>query len=131
MRSIDRGKLSELSRFLVSGTINTGITYIIYVAALQVIGYRSAYTLSYLSGILISYCLNARYVFRRRMALRSFLPYPLVYLVQYLLGIGALSLFVEYLHMDRRIAPLVVVVCLLPVTFILTRIVIRTLPSQE
>jgi hypothetical protein len=42
-------------RFLFSGTLNTGLSYLFYLALLQFLTYRSAYTIAFVFGILISY----------------------------------------------------------------------------
>lgn len=115
----------EFVRFIVCGVINTGGTFIIYLCLLWVVSYPAAYTISYVAGVFISYWLNARFVFHEALSIARAIQYPVVYLVQYLLGLGLLFLLVEVAHLSDIVAPLLVVILTLPVTFLLSRYVIR------
>lgn len=115
----------EAPRFLVVGALNTGAGYLIYLGALQVVPYKSAYSISYVFGILASYFLNTRFVFREPWSWRKLASFPAVYVVQYFLGLGFLAILVGYLGVWEVIAPLLVVIATLPVTFVLSRYVIK------
>lgn len=115
----------ELPRFVIAGIINTGTTYLIYRLTMLATPYAVAYTASYIAGIGISYLLNTYYVFREAPSKRTAAQYPLVYLVQYLVGLGALHFLVRYAGMDARIAPLLTLVVTVPLSFVLSRRVIR------
>lgn len=115
----------ELVAFVLVGGVNTLLTYGIYLALLRVVSYPVAFTGSYVTGIFLSYYLNARFVFREPVRLSKALQYPVVYVVQYLLGVGLLYLFVEQLHFNKAIAPLAIVLITVPCTFVLSRYVIR------
>jgi len=114
----------QFARFVICGVINTLTTYLIYLICLYAVRYSMAYTLSFASGIFISYYLNSRYVFREELSWRKALKYPLVYLVQYLLGISSLYLLVELAGVSEVIAPIFVVLITVPVTFLLSRRII-------
>jgi len=114
----------QFARFVICGIINTLTTYLVYLACLYIVRYSMAYTLSFASGIFISYYLNSRYVFYEKLSWRKALKYPLVYLVQYLLGITSLYLLVELAGVSEVIAPIFVVLITVPVTFLLSRRVI-------
>ena len=120
----------EFGRFLIAGGVNTAISYVIYLVALLAVSYRVAYTISYAAGILISYLLTSRFVFQRKLALRAALQYPVVYLAQYVLGLALLTILVDKLRMDRRLAPAITVICTIPVTFVLSRLVIGRAPER-
>jgi putative flippase GtrA len=115
----------EFTRFIVVGGVNTLLTYFVYAGLLFFWEYPTAYTVSYISGILISYYLNARFVFREKLRLTKALQYPLVYLVQYLLGLGLLYLFVEIARLSKFVAPILIVLLTVPCTYILSRYVIK------
>lgn len=108
-------------RFLVGGALNTALTYLIYLVLQWVMSYQLAFLAAYLSGIVLSYFINASLVFRQPLSWGTALRFPLVYLVQYVLGAILLALLVETLGMDARIAPLAVVVLLLPATYLMTK----------
>ena len=125
MKSIDSLFRLELVRFVIAGALNTAATYLIYLALLYVVPYVAAYTISYVSGVVISCCLNAWFVFRRKITLAVALPYPAVYVLQYVLGLALLTLLVGRMGVDRRIAPVLVILCTVPITFLLTRFLFR------
>jgi putative flippase GtrA len=116
---------AEFFLFVLIGGINTGITYGIYLLLVSVMRYPFAYTGSYVAGIFLSYYLNVRFVFREQLSLSKALKYPSVYLVQYLLGLVLLYLLIEILHLNKNLAPLAIVVVTVPVTFAMSRYIIR------
>jgi len=113
------------SRFVSVGVLNTGLGYVLYLALLLVFPYTLAYSLSYAIGIFIAYYLNSRLVFHQPLSWRKALQYPLVYVVQYTLGIVLLSVLVRFLGLPAWIGPPIVVTVTLPVTFLISRVIIR------
>ena len=112
-----------LARFLVSGALNTGFTYVLYLALLQLLTYRIAYTVAFGCGILISYALNAVFVFKAGVSLKGLLRFPLVYLAQYALGVVLMIVVVEYAGVSQWLAPMFVALITSPMIFILARTV--------
>lgn len=108
-------------RFVVMGAVNSGLTWLAYLTLLRWVSYRWAYSLSYVAGIFLSFVLNSLFVFRVPLSWRRLLPYPSVYLVQYLLGLGVVYVGVELLGWDERLMPIAVLVVTVPVSFVLTR----------
>jgi putative flippase GtrA len=117
--------MSELTRYIAAGLANVAVSYGLYAALALVLPYPVAYTIGYAAGIAVSYYLNARFVFRAQMRLGSAARYPLVYAAQYLVGVVLLALLVERVGVDRLLAPLVVVLATVPLTFVLSRLIIR------
>lgn len=114
----------QFIRFLVAGGLNSVLTYLIYLGWLLVFPYAVAYTAAYVIGIVLSYYLSARFVFRVRPRIAGAIGYPVVYAAQYVLGIMGLHVLVETLRMDERLAPAVVVAALAPVSFLMARLTI-------
>lgn len=114
---------SRFARFLVSGVLNTSITYAIYLTLLQFASYRTSYSAAYVAGIVVSYLLNRSFVFQRHGGLRSVFLFPLVYVVQYLFGMFTLWLWIDKAKLSEAIGPLVVVVLSIPLTYLLTHFV--------
>ncbi|SAI67137.1 GtrA-like protein [Bordetella ansorpii] len=108
-------------RFVAAGAINTGATYLLYVALLWVIPYGWAYSVSFLAGILLGYLLNSRWVFREAPSLKTAAGYPLIYATNYVLGICLLWLLVDKLGAPAFLAPLVVIPVSVPIMYLLTR----------
>ncbi|MEN6348223.1 MAG: GtrA family protein [Syntrophomonas sp.] len=120
-----KGDIREYAMFLASGAINSVLTYVLYILLLNLVSYKISYSLAYVSGIFISYYLNSCWVFKEPMSLRKFLQYPVVYIVQYLLGIATLYVCVDILGLSQWLAPLVVIAVTVPITFFLSRYIIK------
>ena len=119
-------KLVECSRFLrfvLSGGINTIVTYAIYLILLLIIDYKLAYTAAYVSGIALSYLLNRVFVFRTHRGWSSALLFPLVYLAQYLVGLAAVWVWVGQFGFPEPFAPLVAIAITIPMTYLLSKLV--------
>jgi putative flippase GtrA len=114
----------QFTRFIIAGAVNTGVTYVIYLGLALFLPYTVAYTITTIIGIFLSYALNALFVFRRELALSAALQYPTVYLVQYIMGLILLYLLVEKARMSKFLAPLLIVVVTVPITYLLSRYVI-------
>ena len=117
----------EFARFILFGVVNLIFTYLVYLILRVFLPYPAAYTGSYAGGILISYVLNARFVFKEKLRITKALQYPIVYVSQYLLGMALLYLLVEIGHVSSSLAPLVIPVVTVPATFILSRYLIKGL----
>jgi putative flippase GtrA len=111
-------------KFLLGGAANTAATYALFVGLSFALPPQVAYTISYVAGIGLSYLINTFLVFRARASLRSALQFPVVYLVQYILGLVLLTLLTR-VQLDSRLAMLLVIALNIPVTFVLTRFVMR------
>lgn len=115
------GIANQGTRFLASGIANTLLTFAIYWLLLEVTAYQVAYTISYLSGIVIAYLLGSVFVFRSRPRMATALRFPLVYAVQYLLGLAVLWAWTGLLGLPAAWGVLAVTAVTLPVTFLLSR----------
>jgi putative flippase GtrA len=115
----------EFTRFLIAGAVNTVISYTAYLLLLAILPYLIAYAISYVVGIAISYLLLTRFVFRTQRRLSTTVRFPLVYAVQYLMGSIVLALLVERWGVRASIAAIVAIVASIPVTFLLSRFVLR------
>lgn len=115
----------EFLRFVFVGGINTGATYIFYLVLLIFFDYSVSYTISYVAGILISFYLNTFFVFKEKVSFKKFLQFPLVYLVQYLINLLMILVFVELFNVSKQIVPLIVIVITIPITFVLSKLIIR------
>jgi putative flippase GtrA len=116
-------KFGEMAftRFLIAGSLNTGLTYLLYLGFLLLLPYVWAYTFTYVVGIVLGYALNARWVFRKSLNLHTATVFPLSYGFNYVLGVAVLWFLVEVFQLPKEIAPLVVVAISVPVMYIFTR----------
>jgi putative flippase GtrA len=116
----------EFLKFVISGGINTIATYLVYLLLLIFLNYSLSYTISYVSGIFLSYYLNTVFVFKEKVSFVKFLKFPVVYLVQYLINIFMLYVLVEYLHISTQVVPLIVIVVTIPITYTLSKFIIKS-----
>jgi putative flippase GtrA len=121
MRFIER----ESVRYVLAGGFNTAATYAAYVALLPFVGYAISYTMTYAAGIALAYYLSARLVFRRPLQWRHAIQYPLVYVLQYGLGITLTTALIERVHLNAEFAAAVAIVLTVPFTFWLSRWIIK------
>ena len=118
---------SEFLRFVISGVINTGTSYVLYRLFLLLLplSYSTLYVIAYICGIVVSYYLNSRFVFHQPLHWKKALQFPLVYVVQLSVSYLLLILWVERLHAGADIAPILVVICTIPLTFLLSRHIVK------
>lgn len=128
-----RSSRHEVGRFLVGSAANTLLTYLLYLALLWLVAYPWAYSISYVAGIFLSFVVNSLYVFRTPLRWRRLLPYPLVYVAQYLVGLSVTYAGVELVGIDERLVPLAVLAVTVPLSFVATRWILgrRSRRDQE
>jgi putative flippase GtrA len=90
-----------------------------------------SYTIAYAFGIVLAYLLYRFYVFGRKA--RAFGPMwvALIYLSQYLLGVGLVNVWVQLLRQPALWAPLFSVLISLPLTYLLSRWVFPSTKSTR
>lgn len=115
----------EFGKFLLVGLANTAVSYLVYLGLNLFLSYTLAYTLGYLAGFILSYFLNSLWVFKTEPSWKTFLSYPLVYAAQFLINLVCLRLLVEKFSLSETVAPLVVIVLSIPITFVLSRFFLR------
>lgn len=115
----------EFGRFLVVGCLNTAFAYSLYFLFNLFMHYQAAYALAYIAGIFFSYWLNTRWVFKTAMTWKSFFAFPLVYVFQYGVNAILLHVLVETFHLSEWLSPFLVIIVSIPVTFALSRFVIK------
>lgn len=119
-----RASSSAFVRFLLVGAANTGLTWAVYLALVPVLPYLAAYSAAYVLGIVIGYLLNAAFVFRVPLSWRGLAAMPLVYVAQFVIGSAVLWLVVEEGRIDRRVALAVSLAVSVPLTFLLSRVLV-------
>ena len=112
---------NKFIKFIGVGVINTIASYLVYILFALFLDYQIAYAIAFVFGIILSFVLNTKYVFEVQQTIKKFLLFPLVYLIQYLLGAGMMSLIVEIFEINKFIAPLIVTMCLIPVSYLMSK----------
>jgi putative flippase GtrA len=113
--------LLATNRFLVVGCLNFSVAYSIYFLLNVWLHYQVAYGAAYVCGMCFSYWLNSRWVFKEEMGWKSFLAFPLVYIIQYGISVVALYFFIEQYELSEWLAPPLAIILNVPITFLLVR----------
>jgi putative flippase GtrA len=118
-------KVAGLSffRFLLSGGVNTFVTYLIYIFLLNFCSYQESYTVAYVFGIVLAFFLGRFFVFKSDRGAKSIIFFPMIYLVQYLVSMGILWFWVDLLSLNDLFAPLVAIFITIPITYIISSFV--------
>ncbi len=112
-------------RFIGVGGVNTLVSYSIYVYLIFMVDYQVAYAVAFVIGILLSYWLNTRFVFNTGYSKKKFILFPIVYVIQYIFGALLLNIIVEHLSFNKIFAPILVVIFLLPLTYVLSKKILK------
>lgn len=118
-------------RFLLGGGINTAFTYAMYIALNQVISYQVAYLIAYATGVIFAYWFNAVIVFKARMSWKGCFSYPIIYITQYAFSALVLGVLIEFANVNVIVAPLIVTVVMIPVSYILNRYILTVSSSLD
>lgn len=111
-------------RFVLVGVANTLVYYLAYRLLLLGLPYLPAHVLAFGVGIVFSFFANSWFTFRVRPTWRRFLAFPLTTLANFLLVTAGSVVLVERFAVDERYATLLMSVVAIPVTYLLTRVVL-------
>ncbi|MEU7861913.1 GtrA family protein [Nonomuraea sp. NPDC049141] len=114
----------RFARFIVGGAANTAATHGLFVVLSWSIPPSLAYSIAYLSGIVLAYVINTTFVFRTRASIRTAARFPAVYVVSYLVGLSLIVLLTEA-GMTPWLAMLGVIAVNVPLTFVMVRYVLK------
>jgi putative flippase GtrA len=114
----------HFARFLVGGAVNTIATHGLFMVLSWSMSPSVAYSIAYLSGIVLAYVINTAFVFRTRASIGSAARFPGAYLVPYFVGLSLLMLLTRA-GLDSRLAMLAVIAVNVPLTFVMTRYVLK------
>ncbi|MGC1181629.1 GtrA family protein [Legionella sp.] len=123
MKLIRPAVKKQMFGFAITGMLSTLIMFVLYVILYKFISYQYAYLIAYSGSVIALYFMNTL-VFEGHGSLQTLLGFPLIYLLQYVLGAAFLEMMVVF-GFSITFAPLVVVIVLLPLTFLLNRIVFQ------
>lgn len=131
MTPFERLLQNEFIRFLVTGSVNTAASWAVYLAVLQLAPYTVAYTCAYLFGIVFTYYLSTRWVFKVEMSWKTFLQFPLIYVIRYAVDLSLIVLWVKGLGLWEEVAPIAALVISMPLGFLLSRWLLKAQPAQS
>ncbi|MGV9250346.1 GtrA family protein [Streptomyces sp. NPDC003697] len=105
------------------GVVNTLAYYTLYLVFLTRLPYLAAHALAFVLSMIGSFFLNARFTYRTRPTWRKFLLFPLTNVTNFLLTTVGVYVIVDVLHAGNRFAPLLASAAAIPVTFVVSRMI--------
>lgn len=118
----------QILTFAAVGVINTATYYCLYLLFLNWLPYLFAHVVAFVTSMVGSFFLNARFTYRTRPTWRKFLLFPLTNVANFLVTTSGVYVIVDVLHAGSRFAPLLASAAAIPVTFVVSRWVM--LPRQ-
>ncbi len=122
---------SEIARFLITGSINTAASWLVYMLLNLFVPYGVAYSFAYIFGIVFTYYLNTRWVFKVPMKWSTFIQFPAVYVIRYGMDMGVMFVLISLWHCPESLAPFLALTVGMPVGFLLSRLVLKRQPPSE
>ncbi|MCD8826906.1 GtrA family protein [Staphylococcus gallinarum] len=117
----------EIIKFIIVGGINTIDYYIVYLFLLKILGLN--YLISHLTGFIvsfiISYYLNCYFVYKVTPTWKKFIQFPITQVINMGMQTLLLYIFVQWFQVSSVIAPFVGLVITIPITFILSKYILR------
>jgi putative flippase GtrA len=126
-------RLARIARFAAVGVVNTGTYYVFYLLLRTQVTYLVAHVCAFVVAMIGSYFLNCFFTFRTRPRWRTFLLYPLSNLANLVITTIGLRIAVANGGVDQRIAPLLVAVLAIPLTYVVVHYILigRARPSAD
>lgn len=125
MSAPHKAGVHRFARFVVSGVLNSVLSYGLYLLLLRTFAYQWSYTLAYVAGIVLAYALQRFFVFQRTGRAMAPLLVAMVYGLQYLLGLAVVWLWSSLLGLPQALAPLAAMALAVPVGYVLNAQVFR------
>jgi putative flippase GtrA len=120
-----RRESRQILRFVIAGTINAGLSVLVYQAALFVMPHGPAYVLAYLAGIAIAYVLYSKQVFDAPMGTKRFAAFAVFYVLSLAVGTLLNTALIEMIGVTERLAIFITIALMLPVNYLGSRFCLR------
>ncbi|MET9509966.1 GtrA family protein [Streptomyces flavidovirens] len=119
----------QLVRFAVVGVVNTGTYYACYLLLLPWLPYVAAHVLAFAVSMTGSFFLNCRFTYNTRPTWRKFLLFPLTNAANFVITTSGVYLLVDVLRLNSTYAPLIAAAAAIPITFVVSRMIMLGGPS--
>ncbi len=122
--------LKEKVKFIFVGSLNTGLTYIIYLLLLKInLHYLFSFTISWFVGFLFTFLMSAKFVFNTKLKdlaniKKKLFLFLVLSLAQLFISILMLEVIIIYFDLNVKIAPLIIVAILFIFKFVLSKLYI-------
>ena len=123
----DRSNLIEFLKYAIVGCINTADYYLSYLIFMDIFkfSYKISFVMGYVVSIVGSYFLNTYFTYKQKPSVKKFLIFPLTYVPNFIIQYLGMSLLVDRINMSRKVAPMITALVATPITFFVTKYVIK------
>ncbi|MGG3891455.1 GtrA family protein [Metabacillus fastidiosus] len=113
---------SEFSRFVIVGGLNTMNYYVIYLICLHILNlhYFVSHAIGFVISLVGSFFLNSYFTYKVKPTFVKFLKFPLTQVANTIMSAALIFVFVDFLHVNSSLAPILTVFFTIPITFIMT-----------
>ncbi len=125
-----RPQFWQIVRFGLVGLVNTGTFYVLYLLLHPYLPYFAAFTAAFLISMVGSFFMNTYFTYRTKPTWRKFLLFPLPNITNYLVQSGGVLALVQWLEVNDKIAPLLAAVVAIPITFVLSKLVLTSRDAE-
>jgi len=115
----------QFMQFLLVRGACAVFSYGCYLLLLRWVSYEVSYVVTYILGIGLAYVSSAAWIFKEPLRRTAALVFPLVYVVQFVLGFLLMRLAVEVLGVPEAFALAFSIIVTLPLTFVMSRWAVR------
>lgn len=112
----------RIFRFGITGSVSSFIHYGAYCLALLYCNPTVSYTVGYMVGLVCNYVMTTYFTFRQQPSKKNAAGFVTSHVINYLLEIGLLNLFL-WMGLGQWLAPIVVMVIVVPINFLILRFV--------
>ena len=120
-----RRESGRIARFLVAGAVNTGLSVLVYQAALFVMPHTPAYAVAYICGVVAAYLLYSRHVFDAPHRADRFAAFAMFYTSSLAVGTLLNAVLIQEVGIAARLAIFITVAVMLPVNYLGSRWCLR------
>ena len=123
----DRSNLIEFLKYAIVGCINTADYYLSYLIFMDIFkfSYKISFIMGYVVSIVGSYFLNTYFTYKQKPSVKKFLIFPLTYIPNFIIQYVGMILLVDRINMSRKVAPVITALVATPITFFVTKYVIK------
>lgn len=117
-------KRGEFIRFIITGTVATLVLYASYFVLCKLMHPNFAYTIGFVVSFVVNFLMTSYYTFREKPTVKKAVGFALQQGFNYVTQLGFLNVFL-WLHVPKELAPFPVFIIILPINFILLRLVFK------
>jgi len=113
---------TEYIKYFFCGGFNTLLTFIIYCAGIRLgFPYYVANSIAWLIGLIVSFILNGRLVFKSTYQHKQFLLFIISNSLSLIISLILLGFLIDYAHLNPIIASIVTIPCIVIFNFLTSK----------